>query len=251
MYNPFSLEKKIVLITGASSGIGKAIAIECARMGASVIITARNKERLEETFQLLTKNENQNHFFICSDLESEECIESLVNSIPKLNGVVCCAGINVPSLFRFENSEKIKKIMDINFVSTAILLNRIINNKKIEKQSSIVLLSSIAGNKITYPAQTIYSASKSALSGFSKSLAVELALKEIRVNTIMPGMVKTNILNNSAISEEQLIEDEKKYPLKRYGNPEDIAYSAIYLLSDASSWVTGTDLLIDGGYTLL
>lgn len=250
MYNPFSLENKTILVTGASSGIGKSIAVECSKLGATVIITARNKQRLQDTYDMLDVSFNQKHQLLCADLEKEEQVIDLVNNVSLLNGVVCCAGINDPTLFKFETKEKIKKIMDSNFLSTVMLMNTLMIRKKMEKSSSIIFISSIVGNKITFLAQSIYAASKAALAGFSKGLALELAPRNIRVNTIMPGMVRTNILEKGTITEEQLLEDEKKYPLKRYGNPEDIAYSAIYLLSDASCWVTGSDLVIDGGFTL-
>ena len=103
----------------------------------------------------------------------------------------------------------------------------------------------------SYIGGSAYSASKGAINGLVKGMALDLANKGIRVNTVVPGMVDSNLLENSAISQDELEKDKKKYPLGRYGKPEDIAYAVIYLLSDASSWVTGSNIIIDGGYTLI
>ena len=119
------------------------------------------------------------------------------------------------------------------------------------KGSSIVFISSISGPYVSYIGGSMYSASKGAIDGVAKGMAIELASKSIRVNCVNPGMIETNILSSGEISEEQLKEDTKRYPLGRYGKPEEVAHAVIYLLSDASSWVTGTNLKIDGGYTLL
>ena len=114
-----------------------------------------------------------------------------------------------------------------------------------------MFISSISGIKVSYIGNSIYSASKGAINGFCKGLALELAPQQIRVNTVIPGMVETNIVSGGEVTQEQMEADKQKYPLKRYGKPEEVAYAVVYLLSDASSWVTGSNLLIDGGYTLL
>lgn len=246
-YNPFSLQDKTVLVTGASSGIGKAIAIECSKMGANVIITARNEERLSETLSLML---GDNHKMIVADLNSEDQLYRLVESISKLDGLVQSAGITIPKPFRFYSKENIESVMGVNFEAPVLLTQALIKKKKIKKQGSIVFISSISGVYISSIAGTIYSASKGAINGVAKGLALEFAPRGIRVNSVNPGMVDTNIYSDGIISEEQLNEDRKKYPLKRYGRPEEVAYAVIYLLSDASLWVTGSNLLIDGGYTL-
>lgn len=248
-YNPFTLVDKI-LVTGASSGIGKAISIECSKMGAQVIITARNEDRLQTTFDLLDVSENQKHSSIIADFSNEADITMLVDTVQELDGLVNCAGIARPQLFQFSNANDLNEIMKIDFMSVALLTQKLLKMKKMKKSSSIVFISSISGTKVSYIGGSLYSASKAAISGLMKGIALEQAAKKIRVNTIIPGMVNTHILDEGTITPEQLAEDVKKYPLKRYGEPEDIAYAAVYLLSDASSWVTGTDLLIDGGYTL-
>ena len=248
MYNPFSLENKTILVTGASSGIGKAIAIECSKMGAQVIITGRNKQRLQETYELL---EGNHPAYIVADLSKKEDIGTLVNQIDCLNGLVNCAGLTIPKPFKFLQEEDIQEVMTVNFNAPLLLTQQFIKKKKLQKTSSVVFISSISGTKVSYIAGSIYSASKGAINGFCKGLALELAPQQIRVNTVVPGMVETNIISGGEIALEQLETDRQKYPLKRYGRAEEVAYATIYLLSDASSWVTGSNLLIDGGYTLL
>ena len=141
--------------------------------------------------------------------------------------------------------------MNINFYGPTLLTNNLIRKKLINKNASIVFISSISGVACSFIGGSSYSASKGAINGIMKGMALDLAAKQIRINSILPGMVDTGIFNGSAISEQELIEDRKRYPLGRYGKPEDIAYAAIYLLSEASSWVTGSNLLVDGGYTLI
>lgn len=247
-YNPFSLKDKTILVTGASSGIGRAIAIECSKMGAILIITARNETRLNETLLML---DGINHCTVIADLSLINKLNDIVESLPKLDGIVHCAGFTIPKPFNFISQEDAKAVMDVNFVAPVFLTQSLLKKKKINRNTSIVFISSISGVYVSYIAGSLYSASKGAINGVVKGLAIELANKGIRVNSVNPGMVETNILASGVVSEEQLNEDKKRYPLKRYGKPEEIAYAVIYLLSDASAWVTGSNLLIDGGYTLL
>ena len=248
MYNPFSLKNKTVLVTGASSGIGKAIAIECSKMGAQVVITGRNEQRLQETYKLL---EGLQPAYIVADLTKKEDIETLVNQIDSLNGLVNCAGLTIPKPFKFLQEEDIQQVMTVNFNAPLLLTQLLVKKKKLQKTSSIVFISSISGTKVSYIGNSIYSASKGAINSICKGLALELASQQIRVNTITPGMVETNIVSGGEVTQEQMEADKQKYPLKRYGKPEEVAYAVVYLLSEASSWVTGSNLLIDGGYTLL
>lgn len=250
MYNPFSLKNKVILVTGASSGIGRAIAVECSKMGATVILTARNEERLKETLSLMEYPEL--HQIVKADLSQKEELQDLVGKIEgKLDGVVQCAGFTIPKPFQFISGDDIDAIMDVNYKAPAILSQLLVKKKKLGKGSSIVFISSISGPYVSYIGGSMYSASKGAIDGVAKGMAIELASKSIRVNCVNPGMIETNILSSGEISEEQLKEDTKRYPLGRYGKPEEVAHAVIYLLSDASSWVTGTNLKIDGGYTLL
>lgn len=247
MYNPFSLEGKTVLVTGASSGIGRATAIECSKMGATVIITGRNEGRLKETFLQL---HGERHTQIIADLSDEQQLKSLVEQIPEINGIVNNAGIGKTLPFKFINKSEFDKIMGINFFASIFLTQRLYKIKKLRNSASVVFISSIATFAVGI-GDSMYAASKGALNAFAKTMAAELAKQQIRVNCIQPGIVRTNIFEAGSISEEQLKETERKYPLGRFGNPEDIAYAAIYLLSDATKWMTGTTLLIDGGLTLV
>jgi NAD(P)-dependent dehydrogenase (short-subunit alcohol dehydrogenase family) len=248
MYNPFSLDGKTILVTGASSGIGRAVAIECSRLGAKLIITARDEGRLNET---LSQMEGTEHSCIIADLCKEDERSQLIDKISLLDGLVNCAGITKVLPFQFVNSEALASVMDINFITPALLSAQLIKKKHFSKNSSVVFISSIAGVWVAGSSSSIYSASKGAVNGLVKNMALELAPKGIRVNTVNPGVIATHLFDAGTITPEQLEEDKKRYPLKRYGKPEEVAYAVIYLLSDASSWVTGSHLLIDGGFTLL
>ena len=247
-HNPFSLEGKIIFVTGASSGIGRAIAVETSRIGATLVITGRNEERLNETYNLL---ENEGHIQIVADLQNENDVLKLVDVLPTLDGIVHSAGIVKTLPFQFVNKQDLNTIFDTNFMAPAIISQMILKKKKMNKNASIVFISSISGVMCSLVGNSMYSASKGAINGLVKGMALDLASKGIRVNSVVPGMIETNILSKGTITQEQLQEDIKRYPLKRYGKPEEVAYSVIYLLSDASKWVTGSNLLIDGGYTLL
>lgn len=250
MYNPFSLEGKTILVTGASSGIGRGIAIECSKMGAKMVINGRNEQRLNETLEQL---EGEGHKAIRADLSKQEDIDALVAQCPELNGVVNSAGIPKICAVKHISRDLLEEIVNTNEIAPILLTSGLLKKKKIQKGSSIVFIASMSGVFIANTGEAPYDATKGALAGFTKSAALELAAQGTRVNTICPGLVPTSILglSNEMFSEEQLKETMYgRYPLKRVGKPEDIANGAIYLLSDASSWVTGINLLIDGGYCL-
>jgi len=247
MFNPFSLDGKVILVTGASSGIGRSIALECARLGAQLIITGRNPERLNDTYVQL---EGTGHNKSIADISTDEGINYLSENLPQINGVAHVAGIVITKPFQFLNRPELDLVMNTNFNGPILLTNVLLKKNLIKKESSLVFISSISGTMCSFIGNSAYSASKGALNGIIKGIALELAPKRIRVNSIIPGMIDTSILNHSSISDEDLFEDRKHYPLGRYGRPEDVAYAAIYLLSDASNWITGSNLLLDGGYTL-
>lgn len=248
MNNPFSLENKTILVTGASSGIGKATAVECSGMGASVIVTGRDEKRLDETYSELKGNRNVK---ILSDLTDMHDFESLIEKLPVINGIVHCAGIADPVPFKFITREKLDNIFSINFFSPVLLSKELIKRKILLRDSSIVFISSISGTLCSSYAGGMYSATKGAVNGIVKGMALDLSPLRIRVNTVQPGMINTNIYKDEKISDQQLEEDRKRYPLGRYGEPHEVAYAVIFLLSDASKWMTGSNILIDGGYTLL
>lgn len=245
--NPFSLQDKTILITGASSGIGKCTAIECSKMGANVILTARNVERLTETLSMM---EGENHKIVVCDQTIEEQIEGLVKEIVKIDGLFLCSGIGKTLPFQFCSKEKFNEVYVVNFFAPIELLRLLVKKKKLADKSSVVFVSSIAGSGSFNIGNSIYGSSKAALNSMMKFCAVELAKKQIRVNCICPGMIDTPLIHNGSLSEEQLQKDMETYPLKRYGTPNDIANGAIFLLSDASSWITGHTLVIDGGKTI-
>jgi NAD(P)-dependent dehydrogenase (short-subunit alcohol dehydrogenase family) len=217
-------------------------------MGAKLIISGRDKKRLNQTFTAL---EGEGHQQFISDISVLEKIEALLLLLPDLDGIVHCAGFTKTIPFQFVTVDYINEVMQVNFLAPSLISQLLVKNKKIRKGASIVFISSISGVYCSYLGGSIYSASKGAINGIVKGMALELSQKKIRVNTICPGMIETNLLEEGIISKEQLIEDSKKYPLKRYGHPEEVAYAAIYLLSDASAWMTGSNLLIDGGFTLI
>lgn len=248
MYNPFSLENKIILVTGASSGIGRASAIECSRLGAKVIITARNESRLLQTFRDL---EGEGHQMIICDLANESEIDSMVAKLPEVQGLVNNAGFTKILPVQFIGSEDINNIFKVNTVAPMLLLQKLLKKKKLKKGASVVYTSSLAGLGFSTVGNSMYTASKGAISAFVRCVALELAAKNIRVNAVCPAMVDTGILESGIISQEQLEEDVKNYPLGRYGKPNDIAWAMVYLLSDAASWITGDNIIIDGGVTLI
>lgn len=250
MYNPFSLRGKTILITGASSGIGRGIAVECSKMGAVVIVTGRNKERLLETYNLL---EGEGHAQIIADLSNQAEIESIVRNCPVLDGFVNSAGIPTLVPVKFIQRDSLNEIMNVNTIAPILLTSLLVKRKKIKRNSSIVYVSSIAGIKAAEMGGSTYAASKGAINGFIMGAAIDLAPQNIRVNSVNPGLVKTSILElaGTLFSDEEIQKKIDQYPLKCFGLPVDVACGVIYFLSDASRWVTGSTLVIDGGFTLL
>ena len=247
MNNPFSLEGKTILVTGASSGIGRATAIACSQMGAVVVVTGRNEPRLQETLDAL---EGSGHQMIVADIANDDQIDYLVDQIPAINGLVNNAGITETCPTQFIKRDKLNRVMEVNTIAPILLTQRILKKKKLGKGGSIVFTCSISGTCVCVGGNVLYSASKGAIHGFMKNAALDLAHKGIRVNDVCPGMIDTHILDAGTISEEQLEIEAQRYPMKRFGKPEEVAYGIIYLLSDASSFVTGSSIVINGGFTL-
>lgn len=246
-YNPYSLEGKIILVTGASSGIGRAAAIECSRLGAKIILTARNKERLKATF---THLEGDGHQMLTCDLNETAQLESMVKDLPEIHGVINNAGFTKIMPIPFIDEESLKGILQVDTIAPILVLRHLVKRKKLKAGASVVFTSSLAGLGKSTVGNSMYTACKGAISAFVQGAALELASKGIRVNAVCPGMVDTGILDSGTITSEQLAADKKNYPLGRYGQPQDIAWAMIYLLSDASSWVTGTNMIVDGGYSI-
>ena len=243
IFNPFTLEEKTILVTGASSGIGRGIAITCSKMGAKVILTGRNQMKLGESLAIL---EGKNHKIIAADLTNAESMSRMVCELPTLDGVVHCAGIGQRVLCKMASESDVDSVMNINYKAPVLLQTELLKQKKINKGASVIFISSIATWSPSV-GNAFYSASKGAIVSYANCLALELAPRKIRVNCISPAMVWTDLIYQDGVEEEQLKEDESKYPLKRYGRPEDIANLAVYLLSDASTWMTGSNIKISGG----
>lgn len=250
-YNPYSLENKTVLVTGASSGIGRATAIECSKLGATVVVTARNQARLSAVFEELDKGLGQKHQMVIADIATNEGLDSLMAALPTVDGVSSNAGIALGnSPIKFIGEEQMQNLMQTNTYSHVLLAKALFKKKLIAKDGSIVFTASIGGTVSQGPGNTLYGMSKNALLAFAKYAAIEFAPRGIRVNCVSPGMIETPLINIDSLTEEDKAIDAEKYLLKRYGKPEEVARTTAFLLGDASSFITGTAIIIDGGYTV-
>lgn len=245
MYNPFSLKGKRILVTGASSGLGRGISVACSRIGADIVITARNEERLKETLSLM---DGSGHQIFTADMMDNNAIIGLADKLPVLDGLVLCAGITRTLPVKHISEDAIHEVMQTNLLSSMLLIPALIKRKKIMQGGRIVFISSIDTFNVN-KGNSIYSASKGGVNSFAKVAALELAKQNITVNCIQPGFVPSSFLDKGIITESQIEEERKRYPLG-FGEPSDIANGVIYLLSDAAKWVTGSILTIDGGVTL-
>ena len=218
-YNPFSLEGKNILVTGSTSGIGRATAIECSKMGAKVVVTGRNEERAKETIAMLS---GEGHSYVVADLSSLEDIDKLVDEIPMLDGCVNNAGYNVLQLVSFIKREDMKSIFDVNAEAPIYLTHKLVKAKKLSKGASIVFTSSISARGVCSPG-------KAAMTAFMRNAAIDLASKKIRCNSVAPGMVETPLKDGkSVVTDEQWEINRQLYPLGRFGQPEDVAHAIIY-----------------------
>ena len=242
-FNPFSLKGKTILVTGASSGIGRSIAVTASKMGALVVINGRNIEKLEQTLQQMQTGE---HLILAGDLTKSDIVSDIVGRLPKLDGVVHCAGLGHSKLCRLIAVDDVDAVMNTNFKAPVLLQSVILRMKKLNKSASIVFIASLGYD---YPniGNALYCASKGAIVSYANCLKLELAPRQIRVNCVSPGMVWTDLIVHEGLAMEELKKDEESYLFKRYGQPEDIANLAIYLLSDASAWMTGSNIEISGG----
>jgi NAD(P)-dependent dehydrogenase (short-subunit alcohol dehydrogenase family) len=248
MSTPFHLNNKTVLVTGASSGIGKQVAISCSAMGAKVIITGRDEKRLAETYSSL---QGKGHSQFPCDLMDESQRNNLLDNVSAIDGFVHSAGVVLPVPVKFIAEKHLRHIMGVNFESAVLSVARLLKSKKLNDSASLIFFSSISVN-YPYAGGAVYSASKGAIEAYSKNLAIEILPKKIRSNVIVPAMVKTPLYeetkNQSMYRSPE--EYESKYPLG-LGMPEDVANATVYLLSDAARWVTGTTLTLDGGFSIV
>lgn len=244
MKNPFTLKGKTILITGASSGIGRSIAIECSKMGAVLNIAGRDEKRLKDTYDNL---HGEGHNLFLADLTFKNDLNRLTSSLKPLDGIVHSAGIIKRVPLKLITEEKYDSILKINLIAPALLTKSLYKDNLLKMGASIVFISSI-GSDIASLGNIMYMSSKGGLNSLMKGLALELASKSIRVNSIEPGMIKTRL--SKLLPDNELEKDMNSYPLGRYGQPEEIAYASIYLLSDTTKWITGSILRIDGGISL-
>lgn len=246
MYNPYSLEGKTILITGAASGIGKETAIESSKMGAKIVAVDLNADGLNA---LVPQLDGEGHLTFDGNLCNDEFLKLLAENVPVLNGVFLCAGVSDTTLVKFLTEEKIDRVFNINVKAPVMMLKYLLKKKKVADGGSLVWMSSYGAEKVE-PGLGIYAASKSAVNGFMRAYAKELIGKKIRSNSIMPMMIKTELISTlTTISEEDWKKQEAMYPLG-FGAPQDVARVAMFLFSDASRWITGTQFRMGGGSDL-
>lgn len=251
-FNPFSLENKVIIVTGASSGIGAQCAIDCSRMGAKVVLVARNEERLQRT---LSQMDGEGHLLLPFDLSVsdglKEAIKGVVEKVGKINGVVNCAGISSVTPLKLVTDELLDQFFHTNVYSAINLSREVtrIGNYDKEGGCSIIFFASImgiCGDKC----KTVYSATKGALISAARSMACELAKNKIRVNVVSPGAIETPInAKLPHMADPELRKELEEKHLLGLGECADVSNACIYLLSDASRWITGQNLVVDGGYS--
>ena len=252
MFNPFSLDNKTILVTGASSGIGRQCAIDCSKMGAKVVLVARNHERLDETRSLM---EGKGHLVVCQDLTNFDAIPDMVKNIVEkvgpLDGVLHCAGISNTEPLKLVGVDRLEEFFRANVFGAVMLTKEICKLKNINKDgASIVFFASVMG-VVGENCKSSYSMTKGAIISGTRALAVEYSKKRIRVNSVSPGVIETPINANQNYMKDPILraQIEEKH-LLGLGQCTDISNACIYLLSDASRWVTGQNLVVDGGYTV-
>lgn len=243
----FSLQHKTILVTGATSGIGRRIVEAIIEAGGNVVATGRDVEALKA---IQTHYSEERITIVAADLTQADELSKLVISCPSLDGFVHSAGMVKSQPIRYLSREKMEETFGINFFAPVVLVGELDRAKKINKKASFVFISSVSSLH-PHKGGTSYSASKAALDTFMKVLALEYAHRGIRANSISPGMVKTPLYEQAKelTSEESMAEHISHYPLGM-GETEDVANAAIYLLSDASKWMTGTTITLDGGLLL-
>lgn len=239
------LTGKHILVTGASSGMGRVFCQMIANEGAHVSLVARNEERLKET--MLKMNGEGHNYYVC-DLTDEEQIKTTLARLDVVDGVVFCAGINDFVPLKFVKQEKLERIFQTNYFSQVILTQMLTKKKLINKNASLVYISSLS-SVLGVAGTLLYASSKAALNSAVRVIAAELAPQGIRANAICPGIVITEMLSGTNIDEETFTKQAVDYPLG-LGTPEDVGNAVLYHLSDGSRWLTGNCMVIDGGYSL-
>ncbi len=245
-----SLSGKNILITGASSGIGKSVAVLASHFGAKIALVGRNEDTLYETQKDLEGDGHLVFKYDLNDLDGiPDFVRNVANKIGPISGLVHSAGFHITKPLRIMQPADFQELLNVNVVA-AMALAKGVRHKKVRAENlSIVFLSSVMG-MVGQPGVSAYSASKGAIVTLTKSLALELASENIRVNCIAPGVVMTEMAEklHALQTDEQVQNLSDMHPLG-FGEPEDVAYAAHYLLSPASRWVTGSTMVVDGGYT--
>lgn len=252
MYNPFTLKNKNILITGASSGIGRQCAIDCSKMGAKVVLIGRNEQRLAET---LSQMEGEGHLIVAYDLTKfdklQVIVKDIVSKIGPIDGALHCAGISTTEPLKLTTPERLEEFFMANVYSTILLSKEVCKINNYNKEgASIVFFSSVMG-VVGESMKSSYALTKGALISGMRSLACEYAKKKIRFNCVCPGVIETPINANQPYMKDPVLraEFESKH-LLGIGQCSDVSNACIYLLSNASRWVTGQNLIVDGGYTV-
>jgi len=245
---PFELTGKTILVTGASSGLGKQTAITASGYGARVVITGRDEKRLSKTFSLL---QGEGHLVIPADLTIQEDIDSLVSQLPVLDGVVYSTGISDLSPARFISKKVIAQTFGISFDASVLLTAGLLGRKKLAKGNcSLVFISSLS-TRYAFIGGAMYIAAKAALEAYARVLALELAPRGTRVNCVAPAFVRTPMLDETAVNSSQAVVDKlEQIQLLGFGDPVDVANSIVFFLSDASRWVSATSLVLGGGLNI-
>lgn len=243
--NPFELTDKSILVTGASSGLGRQTAITASQFGAKIIVTGRNEKRLSQTLSML---HGEGHMQVIADLTKQEDIDHLVSRLPSVHGVVHSTGISDLSPARFITQQVIAETFRISFDASVLLTAGILGKKKLVKgNSSIVFISSLS-TRYAFIGGAMYISAKSALEAYARVLALELATRGTRVNCVAPAFVRTPMLDETAVQSSQaVVEKIEKLQLLGFGDPVDVANVIVFFLSDASKWVSGTSLILGGG----
>lgn len=248
-YNPFSLAGKRMLVTGSSSGLGQAIALGCARMGAEIIATGRDAQRLEQTLAALSQISAANHVGVSAELTTQDGRDAVLEAVgSEIHGVVHSAGISRLCPVRMVSEVHLREVHSINVEAPMLLTQGLLKRSRIAQDGSILFIASIAAH-IGVAGVGAYSGTKAALIAMARCLAMEVAKRRIRVNCLSPALVETPLLEATAQMLGSLDQQRAAYPLG-FGKPEDIANAAIFMLSPASRWVTGTTLVMDGGLTI-
>jgi NAD(P)-dependent dehydrogenase (short-subunit alcohol dehydrogenase family) len=242
----YNFQNKHYILTGASSGIGQQCALDLMPTGARLTLIGRNIEKLNAT---KNKDQSAKVEVLFGDLCDEKFVDIIAESTSNLDGIVLCAGVIDYTPAKMISREKIRRVFDINFEANVILIQALLKRRKINPNASVIIISSIS-SKLGVAGTSLYAASKAAITAYAKVLATELSVRKIRVNVIHPGIVKTNLISDSEMIENSaLVELEKRYPLG-FGRSEDVASQVKFLLSEESKWITGTEIIMDGGHTI-